>query len=191
MSQAFRPPCSGAHRARRCRTGDRRGRNFGPVDPLGAALSGRPSRNGSTAVSFSTPQVPSGCRRGRRAGIRSPRPRGGLARDFLETALRAASRGLATQPSAASLTCAFEWRREELRGVVNVPRIDGMHKVRQSALLAVTRYAGVATRSATVADEVPVDRGAADAEGLGDRRHRVLPTGMHLPSHLKLVDGHD
>jgi hypothetical protein len=67
----------------------------------------------------------------------------------------------------------------------------GMQGVRQSVLLAVTSYAGVATRSATVAGEVPVDRGAADAEGLGNRRHRVLPTGMHLPSHLKLVDGPD
>jgi hypothetical protein len=69
--------------------------------------------------------------------------------------------------------------------------LDGMQEVRQSALLAGTRYAGVVTRSASVADEVPVDRGAADAEGRGDRRHRVLPTGMHLSSHLKLVDGLD
>jgi hypothetical protein len=74
---------------------------------------------------------------------------------------------------------------------VNPPRFDGMQEVRQSVLLAVTRYAGVAIRSATVADEVPVDRGAAHADGGGDRCHRVLPTGMPLPSHLKLVDGHD
>ena len=36
-----------------------------------------------------------------------------------------------------------------------------------------------------------VDRSAADAEGLGDRRHGVLPGRIHLLGHLELVDGHD
>jgi hypothetical protein len=65
-----------------------------------------------------------------------------------------------------------------------------MQGVRQSALLPVTRYAAVATRSATVAGEVPVDRGSADAKGLSDRRHRVLPSAIHLPSHLDPVGAH-
>jgi hypothetical protein len=38
--------------------------------------------------------------------------------------------------------------------------------------------------------EMAVDRGAADAEGLGDRRHRVLPGRVQLLGHLELVGGH-
>jgi hypothetical protein len=36
---------------------------------------------------------------------------------------------------------------------------------------------------------VAVDRGAADAEGLGDRGDRVLPGRIHLVGHLELVSG--
>jgi hypothetical protein len=35
------------------------------------------------------------------------------------------SRRHTTQPSAAPLTCAVMWAREVVRGVVNLPRIDG------------------------------------------------------------------
>ena len=56
---------------------------------------------------------------------RAPRPRGGLARDLPETALRTTSRRPIPQPSIAPLTCAVMWAREVLRGVVNQRRIDG------------------------------------------------------------------
>jgi hypothetical protein len=42
-------------------------------------------------------------------------------------------------------------------------------------------------RSASVSIEVAVDRGAADAKGLGDGAHRVLPRRIHLPGHLEPV----
>jgi hypothetical protein len=48
-----------------------------------------------------------------------------LARDLPETALHVASPRLTTQPSTAALTCAIVWAHEVVRGVVNLPRIDG------------------------------------------------------------------
>jgi hypothetical protein len=48
-----------------------------------------------------------------------------LARDLPETALRAASRRLTTQPSAAPSTCSVAWVGEAVHGVVKYPRIDG------------------------------------------------------------------
>jgi hypothetical protein len=41
--------------------------------------------------------------------------------------------------------------------------------------------------SAIVASDVPIDGGTTDAQGLGDRRHRVLPGAIHLLGHLQLV----
>jgi hypothetical protein len=38
---------------------------------------------------------------------------------------------------------------------------------------------------------VPIDGGAADPKGRGDRGHAVLPRAEHLLGHLELVDGHD
>jgi hypothetical protein len=66
----------------------------------------------------------------------------------------------------------------------------GVPEIRQSASLFACRLCQGGWSAAGVG-KVAVDRGAANAKGLGDRRHRVLPTGMHLPSHLKLVDSHD
>jgi hypothetical protein len=40
--------------------------------------------------------------------------------------------------------------------------------------------------SATVAGEVPIDGGPTDAQGLGDRRHGVLPGAVHILGHLEL-----
>jgi hypothetical protein len=57
-----------------------------------------------------------------------------VARDLPETALRAASRRLATRSSAATLTCVNVWRRKVLQRVANYRRIDGKDAVRQSAL---------------------------------------------------------
>jgi hypothetical protein len=48
-----------------------------------------------------------------------------LARDLPETVLHVASRRPTTQPSTAPLTCAIVWAHEVVRGVVNLPRIDG------------------------------------------------------------------
>jgi hypothetical protein len=45
--------------------------------------------------------------------------------------------------------------------------------------------------SVPVAVKVPVDGGTTDAQGRGDRGHRVLPGHIHLLRHLRLVGGHD
>jgi hypothetical protein len=45
--------------------------------------------------------------------------------------------------------------------------------------------------SASVAGEMPADRGPTDPQSRGDRADRVLPRAMHLSSHLELVGGHD
>ena len=52
-------------------------------------------------------------------------PEQSLARDLPETALRAASRSLTTQPSAAPATCSVAWVGKVAQGHVNRPRIDG------------------------------------------------------------------
>jgi hypothetical protein len=70
-------------------------------------------------------QVVKSCRDGG-AGVRERRSRGGpLARDLPETALRAASHCPTTRPSTAPLTSVVVWAHEVVRGVVNLPRIDG------------------------------------------------------------------
>src|SRR5215203_3444877 len=87
------------------------------------------------------PQLPGGrpvrCPRYRQRGHphRPPghrEPEQSLARDLPETALRAASRSLTTQPSAAPATCAIVWVRVALGGVASPPRIDGKDGVADS-----------------------------------------------------------
>ena len=58
-------------------------------------------------------------------------PEQSLARDLPETALRAASRSLTTQPSAAPATCSVAWVGKVAQGHVNRPRIDGKDGLRQ------------------------------------------------------------
>jgi hypothetical protein len=47
------------------------------------------------------------------------------------------------------------------------------------------------TNSPVRASKVPIDRGAAHPERVGNRRHGVLTRGIHLLGHLELVGGHD
>jgi len=63
----------------------------------------------------------------------------------------------------------------------------GMQEARPSALFPAVGDTAATTRSATPASQVPVDRGAADPEGSGDHRHRVLPGRVQLPRHPELV----
>jgi hypothetical protein len=45
--------------------------------------------------------------------------------------------------------------------------------------------------SAAGMGEMAVDRGAADAEGLGDRGDRVVPGPVYVLNDLELAGGHD
>jgi hypothetical protein len=64
--------------------------------------------------------------------------------------------------------------------------LDGMQEVSGIRLPPASDPAHTSW-SATVAGEVPIDGGTTDAQGLGDRRHGVLPRAVHLPGHLELV----
>src|SRR5918995_4201138 len=66
-----------------------------------------------------------------------------------------------------------------------------MQGVSQSAWLEEAGHTDAAVGSAAVASEVPIDGGAADPKGLGNRGHGVLPGSVHLLGHLQLVAGHD
>jgi len=128
----------------------------------------------------------------RRVGRHSPKPARPPIHFPTAEAFRPVSRLSAAIPHAASRrttaprASASLSRTDVTEGVVKGCGWHGMQGIRQSVRFR-QRQAAETSRSATVAGEVPVDRGMAAPKGLGDLRHCVLPAAAHLLGRLDVV----